>query len=495
MTGISICCNLEFNSVCKAVNILCRNISGRTNPQTGNPSVDENLQTITYHSRHLYLQSRFVRHPKAFVLPQDSYPYAMGVFCQQGGSVRRPGNAQCRRKQRAGIICNDNDLVVYYSVNFLQKAVFLLMKFSCLANELSIALQNASKVVAVRSTLAALEGLLLEVAEDQVCLVGYNFDIALTTTIDAKVNEPGKIVFGAKLLTEIMRRISDGIVHIETTGLHIKITNNNSVFNIVGLEAQDYPELPVVSVDDTIVMDAEKFKNLVNKTIYAVSTDETRLIYTGALMNIEASTMTLVALDGFRLATKKEPIRNAEQKSIICPGKSLQEVARLISAPNQDIFIDISKSYIMFRVNNYKVISKLLEGTFLDYETTIPKEFCTKIIVNTQDFIACIERASVVVQDKLKAPITLAVRDSRIHLSCEGAIGCATDELLCSVEGDDMTISFNSRLLLDALKACGTKEVCFDLSGNLSPVVLRAANDGADFLFLVLPVRTNNDSA
>jgi DNA polymerase-3 subunit beta len=364
------------------------------------------------------------------------------------------------------------------------------MKFSCLADELAIALQNASKVVAAHSSLAVVEGILLEAAQDHVCLIGYNFDVAITTTIDAKVEAEGKIVLGAKLFTEIVRRIPGGVVQVETQDLHLKITNNNSEFNIVGLEASEYPELPQVAAKNTITMDAEKFKNLVNKTTYAASTDETKLLYTGVLINASGKSMTMVALDGFRLATKKETINPAEEISIICPSKSLQEVARLVSYADPEIFIDISSSYAMFQTNNCKVISKLLEGKFLDYKTTIPTEFKTRIIVKTQDFIASIERTSVIVQDKLKAPITLELRKVSMHLSCEGSTGWANDELPCSIEGEELRISFNSRLLLEALRVCGTEEICLKFLSDTSPVVLEPANDEENFLFLVLPVRT-----
>ncbi|GHU86143.1 DNA polymerase III subunit beta [Clostridia bacterium] len=368
------------------------------------------------------------------------------------------------------------------------------MKFSCLASELAIALQNASKVVAVRSSLAVIEGILLEATQDHVCLVGYNFDVAITTTIDAKVEAEGKIVLGAKLFTEIVRRIPDGALQVETQDLHLKITNNNSEFNIVGLEASEYPELPQVTAKSTITMDAEKFKNLVNKTIYAASADETKLLYTGVLVNVSGGLITMVALDGFRLATTKELINLAEEISIICPSKSLQEVARLVPSADQEIFIDISSNYAMFQTNNCKVISKLLEGRFLDYETTIPKEFKTRVVVKTQDFIASIERTSVIVQDKLKAPITLELRKMDMRLSCEGSTGWANDELPCSIEGEELSISFNSRLLLDALRVCGTEEVSLKFLGNLSPVVLEPATDEENFLFLVLPVRTNSST-
>ncbi|MDR1260217.1 MAG: DNA polymerase III subunit beta [Oscillospiraceae bacterium] len=367
------------------------------------------------------------------------------------------------------------------------------MKFSCLANDLATALQNTARVVAIRSSLSAVGGILLETTEDHVSLVGYNFDIAITAKIPAKIETPGRIVLGAKLLTDIMRHIPEGVVTAEVNDLHFKITNNNLKFDIIGINAQEYPELPDVASQTEVILPAEKFKDLVNKTVYAASTDETKLTYTGALLKIEKEQMTIVALDGFRLAKKTEIVNTKETISVICPSRSLQEVARLISHSNQEVFINIATNIIMFRIGDYKVISKLLEGTFLDYGATIPEEFGTHVVANTENLINCVERTSIVVQDKLKAPILLNVSTASICLNCEGPTGCASDELPCSVHGAELKIGFNSRLLLDALRACGTNEVSLKFSGNLSPVIIESADESNNFLFLVLPIRTESD--
>lgn len=367
------------------------------------------------------------------------------------------------------------------------------MKFSCLSNELSSALLNTSKVVANRSTLEVMEGILLDVKSDSICVVGYNFDIAITTSISAKVEEVGKMVLSAKLFTEIIRRMPEGVIEFESMqDLHLKITCNNMEFDIVGMEAQTYPDLPVVATEHTINMNAEKFRDLVSKTIYAASTDETKLIYTGALINFKAQKIAMVALDGFRMAVKEVAIESEVEASVICPSRSLQEVIRLITNADQEILIDVSNTYMMFRVNNYTIIAKLLEGRFLDYKATITKKFSTQIVVKTQEIIDSIERTAVVVQNKLKAPIMLGIEDKKLKMACRSTTGTASDEITCSTNGEQLVISFNSRLLLEALRAANCEEVSLNFSGSLTPAIIHSAAAEDDFLFLVLPVRNLN---
>lgn len=369
------------------------------------------------------------------------------------------------------------------------------MKFSCLSTELSVALLNTSKATAGRSPLAVTEGVLLEALEDKICIIGYNFEIAITTFIPAKVEENGKIVLCARLFTEIIKHIPDGVIDVKSdANLHFKITCNNMMFDIVGMESQDYPQLPEVATTDTIVVNAEKFKDVVNKTIYAASTDESKLIYTGALINFKKNKMSMVALDGFRMAIKETEIKSSfkTEKSVVCPTRALQEVTRLIVDSEKDVLIDVADSHIMFRVNNYTIISKLLEGKFLDYEATITKQFSTKVTVKTQELIKSVERTAVMALNKLKALVVFKIENNKICMSCVNTTGTANDELICNVTGEPITISFNSRFLLEALHASNCEEVSLQFSGNLAPSIIKSAKEETDFLFLVLPIRNPN---
>lgn len=366
------------------------------------------------------------------------------------------------------------------------------MKINCERVLLSDALAGVSKAITMRSNVSVLEGVLLKTGPEGLTLTGYDLEIGITTTIPAMVHEDGEIVLSARLLGDMVRRITSETVLIESDEkLTTTVSGGAALFTILGMPAQDYPELPSPGADPVVTIAGNVFKGMVEKTIYAVSSDEKKPAHTGELMAIEKDKMTIVALDGYRLAICEQEIEAEKEISIIIPHKTMNEVARLIGDSEEEISISANRRYVIFNANGYKIISRLLEGEFLDYKKVLPEGHKTKVTVNVKELAASIERASLIITERVKNPLRVQI-GAELTIRCQTAIGKVSDVVAAKIEGDEMEIGFNNRYLLDALRNSGEEEVVFELSGPLSPAKVLPV-EGNDFIYLVLPVRFKND--
>lgn len=366
------------------------------------------------------------------------------------------------------------------------------MNIRCNSKELSEAVINVQRAVSDKSTLAALEGILLKAEYNNLYLCGYNLELGISTNLTTQVAETGEIILNARLLSDILRKIPGEIVEISTDNKNLTtIKSDNSNFSIVGIAAEEYPNLPEIIDDIGLNIDGNILKEMIKQTIFAVSDNDTNPIHTGILFEIYDDEIKLVAVDGYRLALRKEKVNlkeNITEKiSFVVPGKTLNEILKLINE-NDKVNILIDKKHIIFNINGYKVISRLLEGKFLDYNAAIPNGSSTVVRVNTRDFINSVERVSLIIADRLKSPLRCIFKENEIKLSCTTAIGKASDEIIAPCRGEELEIGFNNRYLLDALKNSGTDEVRVELINALSPMKVMP-KDGDNFVFLVLPVR------
>ena len=232
---------------------------------------------------------------------------------------------------------------------------------------------------------------------------------------------------------------------------------------------------------------------MIRRTVFAVSADDGKTVHRGVKFEIRPGEIKLVALDGYRLAIRSEfTDYNGDELNFVVPAKTLYEIMKL--AENDEEFIEIIKGrrHIMFNVNGYCLMSKLLEGEFLDYRTAFPKGKSSVVRINTKNLISSIERTSIIITEKVRSPLRCIFEDSELKLSAVTALGSASDRLDASIDGDRTEIGFNNRFLLDALRSCDTDEVLINLNGPLSPAVILPP-EGESFLYLILPVRIKND--
>lgn len=363
------------------------------------------------------------------------------------------------------------------------------MKFLCDRQSLLDAVNNVQRAVSGKSTLPSLEGVLLRASGSSLFLAGYDLDLGITTTIEAQVSEPGEIVLSAKLFGEIVRRLPGEQVRLSCDEKYnTLITSGQAEFTIIGLSATEYPEIPTVPDGAAFTLPQNLLRSMIRQTIFAVAQTDARPVHTGVQFEIEEDSVRLVAVDGSRLAVRCEPIQSKESATFVVPGKTLNEVLKLLADDDAPMSMAVGRRHIVMEIGGYAVISRLLDGEFLPYRKAIPQQVSTTVTLNTRDLIDAVERASLVINDRIKSPLICDFHDSEIQISCTTPLGSVTDVIPAKIEGNSEEMGFNSRFLLDALKNTETDEVRIELGGALSPMKVLPP-EGEAFLFLVLPVR------
>lgn len=370
------------------------------------------------------------------------------------------------------------------------------MKFVCNTKELSSACNNVIRAVSAKVTIPTIEGILVECGSDKLSLTGYDFEFGINTILDVDVVEPGAIVINAKVLCDIIRKLSDEYVTIETNGTSVSIISGAAQYSITGIDANNYPELPTVNNSIPFEISQKLLYSMVVQTLFAVADNESnKPVYTGLKFDVEKDRLTLIGVDGFRLAIRKEPIvYSGEDLTFIVPKKTVRELMKLIDIESDDpISIQIGKRHIVFEIGNYSIISRLLEGDFLDYNSALPPVIKTTVLVNTADAINCIEKSTPVIENNQKNPIRCLFDNDEMRVSTVSSLGRVIDYTHANTSGERVEIGFNSKFMLDALNAADTDEVRIELNGPVSPAKIMPLNSDS-FLFLVLPMRLRNEN-
>lgn len=369
--------------------------------------------------------------------------------------------------------------------------MFDLMQFSCEKALLQSAIATASRAVAAKSSIPALEGLLLE-CEDDLVISGYNTQTGIRTTVEASVRHEGRIVLNARLFGDIIRKMPDDVVVFSADERYmVHLTCGDASFDILGLSADDYPELPEVDDQCSVQLQQGTLKAMIGQTAFAVSTNETRPIHTGSLFEIDATGLTIVSVDGFRLALRHESLERIEGGAFrfVAPGSALKEVESICADSDELIEITMGKRHLLFSAGATELICRRLEGEFLDYKNAIPRNNPIVLEVDTRELLQSLERVSVVISEKLKSPIHCLFDEDRVFLSARTGNGEAKD--ICATKGDGkkLEIGFNNRFMMDALRYAPADSVCLALNTGISPCVI-TPTDGSDaFTYMVLPVR------
>ena len=364
------------------------------------------------------------------------------------------------------------------------------MKFNCSRTDLANAVTNVSRAVSSKTTIPALEGILMRAKDGKIILSAYDLEIGITTKIEASVLTPGEIVVSAKLFSEIVRKLPEEVVTIETDERLITyITSGQADYQIVGISSVEFPDLPTFETTDELIIKESLIKNMIKQTLYAVSENNAKPIYTGSLFEIKDRILKIVAVDGFRMAIRTEAIDYDRDTRFVIPGKTQSEFLKLLGNDEEEnVSLIVGERHVMFKVKEYSIISRLIEGTFLDYETTIPKTEETVVSINTRVLINSVERMALITSEKIQSPVKFTLTGDEIRLSCSTAVGKAADVLRTNIAGNDVTIGFNHKYLLDALKNAETDEVKLIINGGLSPMIVKPVS-GDSFLFLVVPMR------
>ncbi|AAK77989.1 DNA polymerase-3 subunit beta [Clostridium acetobutylicum] len=362
------------------------------------------------------------------------------------------------------------------------------MKFICEKNILQEAIITAQKAVTGKSTMPVLQGILMSVQNNELTLIGSDIDLSIETKINVEVLEEGKVVLDARLLSEIIRKLPNSKVEIQTIENNcVEITCNKSKLTLVYLNPNDFPSLPEIDENSIFKINQKTLKTMIKGTIFAIAQDETRPILTGVLFEIKDSKLNLVAIDGYRLALRSQYIDNETSINAVIPGKTLNEVIKILE-DDGDVNITFTSNHILFNLGNTKIISRLLEGEFIKYNSIIPEEYNLNIVARKEELLDCIERASLMAKDGNNNLIKLDIEDDVMIITSNSQLGNVREEINIILQGQPLKIAFNSKYLIDVLKIMNQEEIVMNFSSSISPCIIKN-KENDDSTYLILPVR------
>lgn len=364
------------------------------------------------------------------------------------------------------------------------------MKFSCEKALLSAAVATTSRAVAVKSSIPAMEGILIE-ADSRLRLTGYNLETGIQATVLAEIQKPGSLVLSARLFGEIIRKMPDDVVIFTANNYMVNIKCGLSEFNILGTDPEEFPELPAVDQQNSLTMEQSALRSMIAQTLFAVSDNESRPIHTGSLFEVDQSGLTVVSVDGYRLALRREAvekIEGAEEFSFVVPGSALGEVEKICSGEGS-VTVNQGARHILFQTGDTVLVCRRLEGEFLAYRNAIPRNNPIHVECDARTLLASIDRVSLIISEKLKSPLRCVFGDGLVSITTKTGIGDAADQCPITGDGQELEIGFNNKYLMDALKAAPADRLRLEFSSGVAPCVILPAEGEENFIYMVLPVR------
>ncbi len=361
--------------------------------------------------------------------------------------------------------------------------------------ELSDACQIVQRATSSKTAIPTVEGILIIAENDSLTLTGYDLEMGITTVIPCNVMEEGRLVVNAHMFSETIRKLPSFPVKLDSDARHIaSIECGDFRTSIIGMSADDYPELPSISGGYEAELDYSLLKDMIRKTIFSAAVKDAKVVHTGVKFELEKNHIRLIAVDGVRLAIRNETIAyDGEDLSFVVPAKTLSEVLKLLDEEDNKVKIFVGKRHIIFKVGQFDIISRLLDGEFLNYKAAIPSVTKTVIKVKTSDFLDSLDRTSLIITDKLKSPIKCTFEDNSVKLFSNASIGASSDRLPAEIEGEKCTVGFNNKYMIDVMRVCDTDEVRIMLNGPVAPILVVPV-EGEEFIFLILPVRLKNEN-
>lgn len=377
------------------------------------------------------------------------------------------------------------------------------MKFEIARDRLLDGLSDVTKAVSSKAAIPILTGIKLDVDEEGLYLTGSDSDITIQTFIPAEENgeqlirtsQRGSIVLQAKYFNEIVRKLPTNDIEIEVSGhLQTHIRSGKSEFHLIGSDAEDYPQLPEIDDDRHFAIPADLLKSIIRETVFAVSASESRPVLTGVHWQVQEGELVCVATDSHRLARRKTRLESApdDDYSVVIPGKSLQELNKILEDSNEPVGITMSNKQVLFRAGHVLFYSRLLEGNYPDTSRLIPSEYKTDIYVNGKTLLQSIDRASLLAREERNNVVRFSADGSNIvEISSNSPeIGKVEEQVeTASVEGEELKISFSAKYMMDALRAIEGQDIVIRFTGAMRPFILKSAEDDT-LLQLILPVRT-----
>ncbi len=364
------------------------------------------------------------------------------------------------------------------------------MIFSVERQKLLDAVTRLQRVVGAKTSMPVLEGILISAEPGKVTLIAYNLEMGMKRELYAKCDEAGDIVINAKLLSDILRRMNGIQVEISADSrLNCHIKCGEATFDIMGMAAEDFPEMPTVGSGKIVSVEGKLLADMVKGTFFATAQNEgAKPVLTGINVTIEDGIMQFVAIDGYRLAIRKQKVYISDNFDFLISGKAILEAVKLINEETENVEISVGERLISFNINGYDFISRLFEGEFVNYQKTIPQEYTQRVVVNTRELIDTVERVSLLISESFSTPVRCYFNELNVVFTCATSMGRATETFNTKVEGENFEIGLNSRYLLEALKAAETEQVQILFNGPNNGVLIEPL-EGNEFKYMIMPMR------
>ncbi len=378
-----------------------------------------------------------------------------------------------------------------YSTNH-RKELLTTMKLICSKSNLLHGVNIVSKAVPTRTTMAILECILIDASANEIKLTANDMELGIETKIEGEIAERGVIALDAKIFSEIVRKLPDSDVVIETdASFKTTITCEKAKFNIVGKSGDDFSYIPYIERNEAITLSQFTLKEVIRQTIFSIADNDNNKLMTGELFEIEENHLKVVSLDGHRISIRNIELKNNyEHKKVVVPGKTLQEVSKILpGSAEEDVNMFLTDNNIVFEFDDTTVVSRLIEGEYFKIEQMLSSDYETKVKINKRELLDCIDRATLLVKEGDKKPIIMNVTDGNMELKINSFIGSMNEDIDIVKEGKDILIGFNPKFFIDALRVIDEEEVSLYMVNPKAPCFIK--DDEGKFIYLILPVNFN----
>lgn len=367
------------------------------------------------------------------------------------------------------------------------------MKIVCMKSNLLTGVQTVSKAVPNKTTMSILECILIDTRSGEIKLTANDMELGIETTIDGEILDKGLIALDAKIFLEIVRKLPDNNITIETNNETYKttITCEKAKFNIIGKSGEDFSYLPEIEKNDSVVLSQFTLKEVIRQTIFSIADNDNNKLMTGELFEINDDVLKVVSLDGHRISIRRIALKNSYgNKKVVVPGKTLSEVSKILSGDmDKDVSIFFTDKHILFEFDNTLVVSRLIEGEYFRIDQMLSSDYETKIKMNKKELLDCIDRATLLVKEGDKKPVIINITDDSMQLKMNSTVGSMDEEIDIAKEGKDLMIGFNPKFLIDALRVIEDEEIDLYMVNPKAPCFIRNAQES--YIYLILPVNFN----
>lgn len=363
------------------------------------------------------------------------------------------------------------------------------MKIVCTKSNLLNGVQIVSKAVPSKTTMSILECILVDTRNGNIKLTANDMELGIETTIDGEIISKGMIALDAKIFLEIVRKLPDSDITIETDDSYkTTITCEKAKFNIIGKSGEDFSYLPDIERNDSVMISQFTLKEVIRQTIFSISDNDNNKLMTGELFEINDDTLKVVSLDGHRISIRKIALKNSyENKKVVVPGKTLSEVSKILPGDmDKDVSIFFTEKHILFEFDNTVVVSRLIEGEYFKIDQMLSSDYETKVKINKKELLDCIDRATLLVKEGDKKPVIINITDASMELKMNSTVGSMDEQIDIDKEGKDLMIGFNPKFLIDALRVIEDEEVDLYMVNPKAPCFIR--NTEESYIYLILPV-------